>query len=56
MGWLKAIGEVFGFVNRIWSWFFSPQKEAQRRKAEADEIIETHDETKINRMLDDKLP
>lgn len=47
-----AFAAVFGFAQTLWSFFMSPKKQKERADAEVDKAIATHDETKINEILD----
>ncbi len=50
-----ALAAVFGFAQTLWSYFFSPKKQKERADAEVDRAIATHDEAKINEILDRNL-
>lgn len=51
----RGLTALFELACRVWDWFFSPRRVEQRQKNEVNQAIATHDEKKVNEILDDKL-
>lgn len=56
---MKAFFDIlagaFGVFIRVWDYFMSPKKQKERADIEVDKAIETHDENKVNEILDRNL-
>jgi hypothetical protein len=52
---MSLLKSIFGLALGLWNWFMSPKKQAQRAAAEADKAEATHDEKKVNEILDRNL-